>query len=114
MRKTILHTDQLNQQFRQQLVGLWPALKGSLAQIHKPCIRKHCPVCTRGDKHPAWMLAFKDQAGRRRGMYVPQDLVADLRQALVNGRKIEQLLSSMGPRLIKAYRQQRDRGQNPT
>jgi hypothetical protein len=112
MRKTILHTDRFKEQFSQQLVDLWPALKGSLAQIHKPCIRKNCPACTRGDKHPAWILAFKDKAGRRRGMYVPQSLVADLRRALVNGRKIEQLLSSMGPRLIKAYRQHRS--QTPT
>ncbi len=113
MRKTLLNTDPLKQRFRQQLLSLWPALKGSLAQIHKPCIRKNCPACARGDKHAAWMLAFKDQSGRRHGMYVPQSLVADLRRALINGRKIEQLLSAMGPRLIKAYRQQRGRIKNP-
>ena len=90
-----------------QLQRLWPALKGSLAKVRKPCIRPNCPACARGDKHPAWILSVS-QRGRRRCLYVPETLVPNLRLALRNGRKIEGLLGRMGPALIKAYRGQRD------
>jgi hypothetical protein len=91
---------------RQELAALWPALKGSLAQVHKPCIRKNCPACARGDRHPAWLLAFSER-GRRRCLYVPTNLVPQLQQALRNGRKIEKLLYRLGPLLIREYRRQR-------
>jgi hypothetical protein len=87
---------------------LWPALKGSLAQIYKPCIRPGCPQCLQGDKHPAFILSFS-QAGKRRSMYVPQALVPWLRRALENGRQLEKLLSAQGPLMLKDYRQNRDR-----
>jgi len=89
-----------------QFAALWPALKGSLNQVYKPCIRKHCPACARGDKHPAWLLTFTQQ-GRRHCLYVPRELVPVLRQACQNGRKLEALLYRVGPALVKEYRQKR-------
>src|SRR5207245_7251083 len=80
------------------------AAKGSLAKVYKPCIRKSCSACARGDKHPAWLLSFTSQ-GRRKTMYVPLALVSAIKRALQNGRKIEQLLYRAGPDLIKKYRQ---------
>jgi len=97
----------LRQNFLQQLEKLWPAIKGSLAEVRKPCIRPNCPACARGDKHPAFILSFTDQ-GRRRCMYVPNELVPQLQQALRNGKTLEQLLYQMGPELLRHYRQQRD------
>jgi hypothetical protein len=97
----------LRQDFLRQLEPLWPAIKGSLAEVHKPCIRPHCPACARGDKHPAFILAFTDQ-GRRRCMYVPADLVPELQQALRNGKALEALLYQLGPAILRRYRQQRD------
>ena len=91
-----------------QLTALWPALKGSLAQVRKPCIRPNCQACARGEKHPNYLLAFTSQ-GRRRCMYVPLAMVAVLERALENGRKIEQMLYDMGPALLKEYREK-----NPT
>jgi hypothetical protein len=96
-------SSQLEAQWQTRVIGLWPAIKGSLAKVHKPCIRPHCPACARGDKHPAWLLAFT-QGGRRRCMYVPLDLVRWVRQAITNGRRLEQLLYQTGPSLIKEYR----------
>jgi hypothetical protein len=93
--------------YERQIQGLWPALKGSLAKIYKPCIRKKCAACERGDKHPAWILTTS-QKGRRRCMYVPEHLVPALQQAIQNGRKLEKQLCDMGPILINAYRRQRD------
>ena len=97
---------QLQQKFLAQLPHLWPPLKGSLALVKKPCIRKNCPACARGDKHPSWILSFTD-GNRRRCMYVPKDLVPILRRGLQNGRRLEQLLFALGPDLLRAHRQQR-------
>jgi len=95
---------QAKQKWLGQITPLWPALKGSLAKVYKPCIRKHCPACARGDKHPAWLLSFSSH-GRRKTMYVPLALVPTLKKALQNGRKIEQLLHNTGPQLLKHHRQ---------
>lgn len=94
----------LRHQWQQQLRSLWPALKGSLAKVYKPCIRENCPACARGDKHPAWLLSFTTRS-RRKTMYVPLALVATMKQALRNGRKVELLLYNNGPALIKQHRQ---------
>ena len=98
----------LQQNFLAQIPSLWPPLKGSLALVRKPCIRKNCPACARGDKHPAWIFSFT-QGKRRRCMYVPKDLVPFLRQGLKNGRRLEQLLFALGPDILRAHRQQRQK-----
>ena len=97
---------QLQQNFLAQLPTLWPPLKGSLALVKKPCIRKHCPACARGDKHPSWIFSFTE-GKRRRCMYVPKDLVPLLRRGLQNGRRLEQRRFALGPDLLRAHRQQR-------
>lgn len=91
------------QRWLQQLLRLWPALKGSLAEVRKPCIRPNCRACARGDKHPNYLLTFTEQ-GRRRCLYVPLAMVPVLRRALANGRRVEQLLYEMGPALVREYR----------
>jgi len=92
--------------FRQHISQLWPAIKGSLAQVRKSCLRPHCQACARGDKHPAYILSFT-QGGKRRCRYVPKELVPLLEQALQHGRQIETLLYELGPRLLQEHRQQR-------
>jgi hypothetical protein len=95
----------VQQRFLQKLLRLWPALKGSLALVHKPCIRPNCPACARGHLHPNYLLAFT-QKGQRRCLYVPVAMVPALKRALKNGRRIEQLLYEMGPALLREYRDQ--------
>ena len=97
----------LRQNFLHQLEGLWPAIKGSLAEVRKPCIRPSCPACARGDKHPAFILSFTEK-GRRRSMYVPAQVVPQLQQALRNGKALEEFLYQLGPELLRQYRKQRD------
>jgi hypothetical protein len=97
----------LRQDFLRQLQKLWPAIKGSLAEVRKPCIRPNCPACARGDKHLAFILSFTDK-GRRRCMYVPAELVPQLQQALRNGKALEELLYQLGPELLRQFRKQRD------
>jgi hypothetical protein len=92
--------------FLNELAGLWPLAKGSLADVRKPCIRPNCPACRSGKKHPALLFSFT-QAGKRRCRYVPAELAPVLRQALANGRHLEQCLAELGAELLERYRQQR-------
>ena|SRR5260221_7398442 len=91
------------QRFLNKLLAFWPALKGSVAQVRKPCIRPDCRACASGKKHPNYLLAFTDN-GRRRCLYVPLAMVPVLKRALQNGRQIERLLYKMGPALLREYR----------
>jgi hypothetical protein len=93
---------QAKQKWQNQIASLWPAIKGSLAKVYKPCIRKNCLACQRGDKHPAWLLSLSSQ-GRRTTRYVPRAMVATLTRAIRNGRRIEQLLYRTGPELLRKY-----------
>jgi len=96
-------TPTVQQRFWKKLQTCWPALKGSLALVHKPCVRPNCRTCASGKKHPNYLLAFSDK-GRRRCLYVPAAMVPKLKRALSNGRRIEQLLYQMGPALLEEYR----------
>lgn len=96
----------LRKYFQDELLALWPALKGSLAEVRKPCIRPNCPACARGDKHPAFIWTFSEK-GRRRCMYVPAEMAPLLRQGLENGRKLEALLAQLGPMLLRQHRRER-------
>ena len=93
----------VEKRFREKLLRCWPALKGSLAEVYKPCTRPNCLACARGDKHPNYLLAFTEK-GRRRCLYVPTAMVPVLQRALHNGRRLEQLLYAMGPALLHEYR----------
>ncbi len=96
-------TSAAQRRFWTELQTCWPALKGSLALVYKPCIRPHCRTCASGKKHPNYLLAFTDK-GRRRCLYVPAAMVPVLKSAVRNGRRIEQLLYEMGPALLEEYR----------
>ena len=100
------NTDSNSACFLKKVTALWPALKGSLALVYKPCIRPNCTICCSGKKHPAHILSYSLN-GRRRCMYVPLAMVPLIQRALENGRKIEALLCQIGPALIGEYRNTR-------
>lgn len=84
----------------------WPMAKGSLAEVRKPCVRANCPACASGRKHRAFLFSLVDK-GRRRCLYVPAALVPTLRQAIANGRWMEEQMRRMGVRLIEEHRCER-------
>jgi hypothetical protein len=88
---------------RDALSAIGPAVKGSLVEVRKPCIRPGCPACKSGRKHRAFMFHYAE-GGRRRCMYVPRDCVTPLREALRNGRLLEECLHEAGPAFIRAWR----------
>lgn len=86
-----------------QINSLWPAAKGSVAEIRKPCVRSGCKACAEGRKHRAFILSYKEGA-RRRCLYVPAGRVEALRRAIANGRRIEALLSKTGALMVLGQR----------
>lgn len=84
----------------------WPMAKGSLAEVRKPCIRPNCRACASGRKHAAFLFSLTEK-GRRRCLYVPRDLVAALRQAIANGRWMEEQMRRLGVWLVEEHRRQR-------
>ena len=92
--------------FLREMAGLWPCIKGSLAEVRKPFTRAGCPACRSGRRHPAHILSFHS-GGKVHCRYVPREWVAALRQAIANGRRVEQRLAERSGELLERYRRQR-------
>lgn len=95
-------------QLARRLPRLWPAAKGSLSHVRKPCTRPDCPACKAGRRHPVWLFSGR-LAGRRVCAYVPPARVATLRQALARGRRVEALLVQAALALLAQDRPPRTR-----
>jgi hypothetical protein len=94
------------QWLRSAAAELWPAALGSLSLRRTACIREHCPACESGEQHQSHVLYGKSR-GRRFAIYVPEELVPEVRRMLQNGRALQELLQQVGPRYIKALKQER-------
>ena len=92
-----------------EMRSLWPAVKGSITEVRKPCIRPNCPACRSGKKHPAFIFSFMKE-GRQRCRYVAREFVPVLEKAVKNGKRIEELMSRLGDEFIQDYRRRRDKG----
>ena len=86
--------------------GSWPAILGSLSLRRSPCIRENCPACLSGEQHPSYVL-YGRLKGRRFSVYVPEELVAEVRRCLENGRAVQELLYEAAPRYVKALKRAR-------
>ena len=93
--------------FHSQAAALWPAALGSLSLRRSPCVREHCPACARGEKHPSYALYCRVK-GHRTGIYVPDELVPTIQQALDNGRALQTVLYEVGWRYTNAVKRQRE------
>lgn len=85
---------------------LWPAILGSLSLRRSPCVRENCPACLAGEQHQSYVL-YGRLKGRRFGLYVPEELVAELRRCVDNGRALQELLQEAAPRYVKALKRER-------
>src|SRR6266849_10851007 len=85
---------------------LWPAVVGSLSLRRSPCVRENCPACMSGEQHPSYVL-YGRLKGRRVAVYVPEELVPEVRRSLDNGRALQELLQQAAPRYIKALKRAR-------
>jgi hypothetical protein len=86
-----------------EAAGLWPAILGSLSFRRSPCVHENCPACLSGEQRPSRVL-YGRHNGRRFAVYVPEDLVPQVRRAVENGRALQDLLVQAGPRYVKALK----------
>jgi hypothetical protein len=94
-----------------EAASLWPALLGSLSYRRTRCGQPNCPACRSGEQHRSYVLYGRHE-GRRFAIYVPDNLVEEVRRAVDNGRALQDLLVQAGPRYVKALKHARK--SNPT
>ena len=91
---------------REQSAALWPAALGSLCLRRSPCVRENCPACLKGEQHASHILYCRIK-GRRVGIYIPQELVAQISRCLDNGRALQELLHEAAQRYATAVKHER-------
>jgi hypothetical protein len=89
-----------------EAASLWPAILGSLSLRRSPCVRENCPACLSGEQHQSYVL-YSRLNGRRFAVYVPEELVPELRRCVDNGRALQELLQEAAPRYVKALKRER-------
>ena len=76
-----------------------------------PCVRENCPACLSGEQHQSYVL-YGRLNGRRIAVYVPEELVPEVRGCLDNGRALQELLQQAAPRYVKALKRERAKASN--
>src|SRR5947199_6335527 len=88
-----------------------PVLAASLAQITKHCGRAACHCRQGGPRHAAWHLTFKVK-GKTRTVYVPNDLLDEVRAWLAEHKRLKALLQEaheLTVALVRTHAQHRQR-----
>ena len=85
--------------FLEKVAGFMPVARGSLALVRKACGKPGCKACKSGRKHPAWLFVYRE-GGKQRSRHVPAALAPLMRQAVENGRRLEQAMCAEGLRYL--------------
>ncbi len=101
-----LPTD-VSQWFQKQAAGLWPAALGSLSLRRTRCIRENCQACLKGEQHTSYVLSGR-MKGRRFSLYIPDELVPEVKRCLDNGHKWQELLQQTAFRYAKSLKHERN------
>jgi hypothetical protein len=107
--KPIESPEDIRRWFLRQVSELWPLAAGSLSLRTGPCIRENCSACQRGEGHASYAL-YGRKKSRRFSVYVPQELVSSVQQAVDNGRRLQELMREAGLRYTAALKGQRAAG----
>lgn len=91
---------------QQQTAHLWPAMFGSLSLRRAPCVRENCAACRSGEQHASYVL-YGRLRGRRFSVYIPEELVPEVRRCLDNGHALQEALYEAAPRYVKALKRAR-------
>jgi len=95
--------EQVMRWFHAAVQKLAPVAAGSLSLRKSPCIRKSCPACASGKGHSSYVL-YGRHDGKRFSIYVPEELVPEVREAIANGRRVQELISEAGVRYARALK----------
>ena len=78
---------------RSRLAPGKPVLAATLAQVRKRCGQPRCR-CRQGEPHLAWHLTYKE-GGRTRTVYVPLDLLDEVRSWVQEHQRLKALLAEI-------------------
>lgn len=67
---------------------LWPLLQGSVVVLRRPCVRRGCPRCAAGEKHPATYLSLR-RAGKTELVYLPAAVIREVSTGVGNYRRLQ-------------------------
>lgn len=99
----------LKRWFLQEAERLWPLALGSLSLRRGPCIRDHCSACASGKGHASYALSGRMGRGRT-SLYVPEELVGEVEQAVEHGRQLQELMREASGRYLAALKTERGLG----
>lgn len=94
--------------FGKAMRSIWPVVDGSLSLRKSPCVRTNCPACAAGEGHRSYVL-YGRTTKKRFSIYVPEELVPEVRAAIENGRRLKELISEAGLRYTQALKEERKR-----
>ena len=100
--------DAVGKWFEKATESIWPVADGSLSLRKSPCVRANCPACAAGEGHRSHVL-YGRTAKKRFSIYVPEELVPEVRAAMENGRRLKDLISEAGLRYTQALKEERKR-----
>lgn len=101
---------ELRREFLAAVSRLWPVAGGSLSLRKSSCMRERCGACESGTGHPRYGL-WGRSGTERFSLYVAEELVPELEQALLNGQALQQLVREMGVRYTQVRRSERSEQQ---
>lgn len=94
--------------FGKAIGSIWPVADGSLSLRKSPCVRANCLACAAGEGHRSYVL-YGRNGKKRFSIYVPEDLVPEVKAAMENGRRLKELISEAGLRYTQALKTERRR-----
>jgi hypothetical protein len=95
--------------FLREVEGLWPLALGSVSLRRGPCIRQNCSACASGQGHASYALSGR-VGSRRTSLYVPEELVPEVEQAVNHGRQLQELMREASQRYLAALKRERGLG----
>lgn len=84
---------------------LYPVAHGTLSLVNKRCNSPYCKACKSGEGHPSWIFTFR-RDGKQHCMHVQPCHVETVRQAIENGRMLEEAILEEGISLLERLRDQ--------
>ena len=76
-----------------QICGIGPVVRGSLAQVRLTCGKPRCR-CRRGERHPALYFSYRS-GGRSKVVHVPGAMLREVREAHRNWLRLKRLLERL-------------------
>jgi len=85
-----------------------PCCGGSLSLRKSPCIREKLRRLRSGEGHSSHVL-YGRRDGKRFSIYIPDQMVPEVREAIANGRLIQELVTEAGIRYMEALKSKAER-----